>query len=66
VIIDESEIAAWRFVDLSNLELDLNAHPERFTPWFKIQWEQLKYRVAFNATDFDSLRGRKPGPVSGL
>ena len=51
VIIDESEIATWRFIDIRNLESELNDHPGRFTPWFKMQWEQLRRQLDFNATD---------------
>lgn len=51
VIIDESAIAAWRFIDIRNLESELIDHPGRFTPWFKMQWEQLRRQLDFNATD---------------
>jgi isopentenyl-diphosphate delta-isomerase len=51
VIIDESEIAAWRFMDIRNLESELIDHPERFTPWFKIQWQQLRRKLDFDAAD---------------
>jgi isopentenyl-diphosphate delta-isomerase len=51
VIIDESEIATWRFIDIQNLESELIDHPGRFTPWFKMQWEQLRRQLDFNATD---------------
>jgi isopentenyl-diphosphate delta-isomerase len=51
VIIDESEIASWRFVGIRTLESELNDHPERFTPWFKIQWQQLRRKLDFDAAD---------------
>jgi isopentenyl-diphosphate delta-isomerase len=52
VIIDESEIATWRFMDIRNLESVLIDHPGRFTPWFKMQWEQLRRQLDFDATNF--------------
>jgi isopentenyl-diphosphate delta-isomerase len=40
--IDDSEIADWRFVAIGALEHGLEHHPERFTPWFKLQWNKLR------------------------
>lgn len=45
VTVDESEIAEWRFMGLDRLEHELKIHPEMFTPWFKMQWEQLRNRL---------------------
>ena len=36
------EIAATRFVSAAALDRELAAHPERFTPWFKMEWDALK------------------------
>jgi isopentenyl-diphosphate delta-isomerase len=35
------EIAAIRFVDAGTLHAELAANPERFTPWFKLEWDAL-------------------------
>lgn len=35
------EIADWRYVTPAALERELAERPERFTPWFKLEWEQL-------------------------
>lgn len=35
------EIEAWRFISVADLEQEMSAHPERFTPWFKMEWERL-------------------------
>ena len=43
--VDESEIAEWRYMDLDRLEHELKRNPEMFTPWFKMQWEQLRKRL---------------------
>jgi isopentenyl-diphosphate delta-isomerase len=37
-----NEIAAWRFVRLADLEAELEAAPERFTPWFKMEWAHIR------------------------
>ena len=36
------EIAATRFVSAAALDKELTEHPERFTPWFKMEWDALK------------------------
>lgn len=36
------EIAAWRYVAPDALDREIAAHPERFTPWFKIEWDRLR------------------------
>jgi isopentenyl-diphosphate delta-isomerase len=35
------EIAAWRYVTPRVLEAAIVCAPERFTPWFKIEWARI-------------------------
>jgi isopentenyl-diphosphate Delta-isomerase len=35
------EIAAWRYVAPQHLVAEINCTPERFTPWFKLEWERV-------------------------
>lgn len=35
------EIAAWRYVAPQELQAEILSAPERFTPWFKIEWERV-------------------------
>jgi isopentenyl-diphosphate delta-isomerase len=37
-----NEIADWRFVDITSLEAELQKQPERFTPWFKMEWTHIR------------------------
>ncbi len=37
-----NEIAAWRWVDVASLERELAVTPDRFTPWFKMEWVHIK------------------------
>lgn len=39
---DRLEIDAWRFVSPLELDTELNERPERFTPWFKLEWKRLR------------------------
>ncbi len=38
---NEEEIAAIRFVSAAALATELSDYPERFTPWFKLEWDAL-------------------------
>lgn len=42
VDVNISEIADWRFIDITGLDQELAAQPERFTPWFKMEWAHLQ------------------------
>ena len=39
---NSQEISAIRFVSAGALERELGESPERFTPWFKLEWDALK------------------------
>lgn len=38
---NDHEIAAIRFIAPGELRRELDLHPERFTPWFKMEWQAL-------------------------
>lgn len=38
---NRNEIADARFLGAAELEHELDTKPERFTPWFKLEWRQL-------------------------
>jgi isopentenyl-diphosphate delta-isomerase len=40
--VNVSEVSDWRFVNISALDDELDAHSERFTPWFKMEWAHLQ------------------------
>lgn len=37
-----SETSDWRWIPPAALEAELATYPERFTPWFKLEWETLR------------------------
>ncbi len=39
-----NEIAEWRFVDVEDLERELQERPENYSPWFKMEWERIRRR----------------------
>jgi len=36
-----NEVEAWRYVSLDRLNAELQQQPELFTPWFKLEWQEL-------------------------
>jgi len=38
---NETEVAEWRFVEADTLTAELSRHPDRYTPWFRMEWERL-------------------------
>ena len=41
---DPSEVAAWRWVAPSALTREIADYPERFSPWMKLEWAELRRR----------------------
>lgn len=37
------EIGAWEWVDPADLDRELAARPDRFTPWLKLEWARLRH-----------------------
>lgn len=37
------EVSAFRYVDMEELKADLNEHPEKYTVWLKISFEQVLF-----------------------
>jgi isopentenyl-diphosphate delta-isomerase len=44
---DRAEIDEWRWVPLSQLAGDVKAHPERYTPWFRIALDEVLRRCGY-------------------
>ena len=43
---NDSEIESIRFVSADKLTAEFDEHPQRFTPWFKKEWQTLKKTYA--------------------
>lgn len=64
VRIDHHEIAEWRWVSPERLAAEMRgAGAQRFTPWFKMEWERIwrDHRPALTA-----LQGQRPGFAESL
>jgi len=42
---NRTEIADWRFASPQTVDRELETHPDRFTPWFKLEWPQVRDHV---------------------
>jgi len=42
VDVNVSEIADWRWIGVDALERELAEAPDRFTPWFKLEWAHIR------------------------
>lgn len=40
--VNATEVNDWRFVSVADLDAQMDAHPERFTPWLKLEWQRLR------------------------
>ena len=35
------EVAEWRYIAINDLNADMDRNPEKYTPWFKMEWQML-------------------------
>jgi isopentenyl-diphosphate delta-isomerase len=49
---NEAEIAELRFIAASDLHQEIDTVPERFTPWFKMEWQRLNEEFADRLTKY--------------
>ena len=60
---DPSEIAAWRWIAPDALTLEIERNPERFSPWMKLEWAELRRRA--RARDHAPMAHGEPGLPAG-
>jgi isopentenyl-diphosphate delta-isomerase len=46
VRVNDTEIAAWRYIAPEALDREIADSPERFTPWLKMEWQRLRGEFA--------------------
>jgi isopentenyl-diphosphate delta-isomerase len=42
VRVNHMEIVEWKYIDLKKLNKNIAAQPHDYTPWFKMEWEQIQ------------------------
>ncbi len=40
--VNPNEIEEWKFIQIDELEKQMENNPEWFTPWFKMEWKRIK------------------------
>ena len=40
-MVNKNEIADWKFISIPDLSAEINNHPRKYTPWFKMEWQRL-------------------------
>jgi len=40
--VNPTEIDAWRYIAPAALDKEIEAQPDRFTPWFRLEWERIR------------------------
>lgn len=51
VQVNDTEIAAWRYVKPDMLDREIAESPERLTPWLKMEWQRLRNEFADRLPD---------------
>ncbi len=44
-IINTDEVESWKYMSLDDITDDMKAHPESYTEWFKISFDEIKKHV---------------------
>ena len=42
ISINANEIHGWRWIEPADLDRDMDAHPESYTPWLRVQWARMR------------------------
>lgn len=42
IVVNANEIADWRYVPVEQLDHELAAEPDKFTPWLKLEWHRIR------------------------
>jgi isopentenyl-diphosphate delta-isomerase len=57
VRINQSEIAACRFINPRDLVAEISVSDDRFTPWFRMEWRKLEEEFADKLAKYSSATG---------
>ena len=44
-VINTDEVAAWKYMNLDDIAEDMKAHPECYTEWFKISFDEVRKHI---------------------
>lgn len=58
VAVNPTEVAAWRWISVDDLEREMADDPAGFTPWFRLEWERIRME---HEADIEALLGASRG-----
>ena len=58
---NDHEIESVRFVSVADLEAEFEAEPDRFTPWFLMEWRCLRQKYGDELRRYSDVYGRRWG-----
>lgn len=44
-IVNTEEVASWKYMDFNAIAEDMKAHPEQYTEWFKISFNEVRSHI---------------------
>lgn len=44
-VINTDEVEAWKYMSLDDIAADMNVHPEQYTEWFKISFNEVRSHI---------------------
>ena len=50
IVANENEVADWRFFRREELDYELTNNPNRYTPWMKMEWEEIHNKFQAHLT----------------
>jgi isopentenyl-diphosphate delta-isomerase len=56
--VNQNEISDWRFIDAADIDRELAAAPERYTPWLKLEWAEIERSHLSGILDASRARRR--------
>jgi len=52
-VINPDEVDSWQWMDLIELKKDINYHPERYTIWFKVVFDEVEQFVRYKMNNLE-------------
>lgn len=51
ILVNTNEISDWKFINTDVLDNELEKFPEKYTPWFKMEWNEIKKKYWNEVSD---------------
>jgi len=61
-VVNTTEVAEWRWIAPVDLDRELDTSPQRFTPWFKLEWRRIRTEFGELVAGFATEPQRRSRP----